>query len=105
MKTYLSRVEHRLCARHVYINLLKKYKGMQLRRFFWIVAKSTTLFDFEKNMKLMKDLDSGAWDFLLKKNPQQLCQCFFSCSYICDSVDNNMAEMFNAFIIEVCSSL
>jgi len=26
--------------------------------------------EFEKNMKLMKEFDSGAWDFLVKKNPQ-----------------------------------
>ena len=28
VKTYLSRAEHRLCARHVYANLRKKCRGM-----------------------------------------------------------------------------
>jgi len=43
---------------------------MQFRNLFWAIAKSTTQVEFENNMKLMKDLDSGAWDFLMKKNPQ-----------------------------------
>jgi len=78
---------------------------MQFRKLFWAIAKSTTQVEFEKNMKLMEDLDSGAWDFLLKKNPQQRCRCFFSCSSKCDSVDNNPAEIFNASVFEVCSYL
>ena len=69
------------------------------------IAKSTTLVDFEENMKLIKEHDPGAWDFLVKKKPQQWCRCFFSSSPKCDSADNNMAEVFNASIIEVCCSL
>jgi len=65
VKTYLPQAEHRLCARHVYANLHKKYKGIQFRKGFWAIAKSTTLVDFEKNMQLMKELDPGAWDFLV----------------------------------------
>ena len=53
-----------MCARHVYANLRKTYKGMQFRKLFWAITKSTTQVGFEK---LMKDLDSCAWDFLLKK--------------------------------------
>jgi len=105
MKTYLPQAKHELCAKHVYANLRKKYRGMQFRKVFWAIEKSNTQVDFEKNMKLMKELDPGAWDFLVKKNPQQWCRCLFSSSPKCDSVDNNMAEVFNASIIEVCCSL
>ena len=73
INTYLPRAEHRLCARHVYANLRKIYKGLQFRKVFWAIAKSTTEVEFEKNLKLMKDLDLGAWDMLVKKNPQQWC--------------------------------
>jgi len=105
IKAFLPQAEHRLCARHVYANLRKTYKGMQFRKLFWAIAKSTTPEEFENNMKLMRELDSGAWDFLMKKNPHQWCRCFFSCASKCDSVDNNMAEIFNASIIEVCRPL
>jgi len=60
VKAYLPLAEHRLCARHVYANLRKTYKGMQFRKLFWAIAKSTTEVEFEKNMQLMKDVDSGA---------------------------------------------
>jgi len=105
IKAYLPLAEHRLCARLVYANLRKTYKGLQFRKLFWAIAKSTTQVEFEHNMKLMKELDSGAWAFLVKKNPHQWSRCFFSCTSKCDSVDNNMAEIFNASIIEVCHPL
>ena len=69
IKAYLPLAEHRLCARLVYANLRKTYKGLQFRKLFWAIAKSTTQVEFEHNMKLMKELDSGAWAFLVKKNP------------------------------------
>ena len=59
IKAFLPLAEHRLCARHVYANLRKTYKGMQFRKLFWAIAKSTTQVEFENNMKLMKELTQG----------------------------------------------
>jgi len=36
-----------------------------------------------------------------KEEPPAMEQIFFNCNVKCDSVDNNMAEIFNGFILEV----
>lgn len=104
IKNILPQAEHRLCARHVYANLRKKYRGLKYRELFWGIAKSSTEVDFQKNMQAMKDFDASAWDFLVKKNPEQWCRLFFSYTPKCDSVDNNMAEIFNSSILEVITT-
>lgn len=46
IKKILSQAEHRLCARHVYAHLRKKYRGLKYRELFWSIAKSSTEVDF-----------------------------------------------------------
>jgi len=96
----LLKVEHRLCARHVYANLRKKWKGLQCRYVFWRFVKSSNEVDYNKHIKQMKELDIGAWEFLEKKDPKHFFRLFFKAYAKCDSVDNNMGKIFNAFIIE-----
>ena len=60
VKNYIPRGEHRLCVRHVWANLGKKYRGMQFGKHFWAILKSTTQVDFQKNIKLMIDPDPDA---------------------------------------------
>ena len=48
----------------------------------------------------MQQLDLHAWQFLERKNPKHFCRLFFNSNSKCDSVDNNIAEIFNASIIE-----
>lgn len=50
---YLLQAGHRLCARHVYANLRKKYKGLQYRDVFWKIAKSSKEVRYNKHMKEM----------------------------------------------------
>jgi len=52
-------------------------------------------------MKEMQDLDVKAWKFLIKKDPRYFYRLYFSTYAKCDSVDNNMAEIFNGSIVEV----
>ena len=75
---------------------------MKYRELFWSIAKSSTEVDFQKNMQAMKEFDASAWDFLVKKNPE--VQTFFSYAPKCDSVDNNMAEIFNGSILKVITT-
>jgi len=58
---YLPRVEYRLCARHMYANLRKKWKGLQYRDIFWRLAKSSNEVHYDKFKKEMQDLDASAW--------------------------------------------
>ena len=59
--------EQRLCARHVYANLRKKWRGMVYRKLFWKIAKSSNEVDFKKNVKEMEDVDKVAWEFWKEK--------------------------------------
>jgi len=81
--------------------LRKKYKGLRYRDIFWRIAKSSTEVEFEMNKKAMKQFDQNAWKFLEEKNPKQWCRLFFHYQAKCDSVDNNIVEIFNAFIMKI----
>jgi len=91
----LPRAEHRMCARHVYANLRKQWRGVIFREVFWKIAKSTNEVHFKKHMKEMQDLDAKAWEFLEKKDPKYFCRLYVNTHAKCDSVDNNMVEIFN----------
>ncbi|CAI9283211.1 unnamed protein product [Lactuca saligna] len=43
VKERVPDVEHRQCARHVYANFKKKFKGAAYRKLFWRAAKATTV--------------------------------------------------------------
>jgi len=51
------------------------------------------------NKKAREQFDPNAWKLLEEKNPKQQYRLFFDYQAKCDSVDNNVAEIFNAFII------
>ncbi|XP_056161003.1 uncharacterized protein LOC130135563 [Syzygium oleosum] len=38
--------EHKMCARHIYANWAKNYKGDRLQKQVWHIAKSTNMADF-----------------------------------------------------------
>ncbi|KAH9611741.1 hypothetical protein KSS87_017863 [Heliosperma pusillum] len=100
VKGLLKEAEHRLCARHVYANLRKRWKGNLYKKIFWAIAKSSTKNQFDNNMKEMRELSIDAHQFLLDKNPTKWCRFFFKRDAQCDSVDNNMAEVFNGALFE-----
>ncbi|WOL00604.1 hypothetical protein Cni_G09317 [Canna indica] len=54
VRAFMSNVEHRNYARHLYANWKKKHGGYALKNFFWKVAKSTTEVEFNEHMYEMK---------------------------------------------------
>ncbi|XP_060195188.1 uncharacterized protein LOC132624421 [Lycium barbarum] len=83
IKDLLPNVEQRMCGRHVLANFSKKWKGIEIRNCFWRCAKSTYEQELQKNLDHMEKLGDGI-------NGDLFC---------CDSVDNNMAESFNSWIL------
>ena len=67
---------------------------------FWKLAKSSNEVDYAKYVKEIKELDLTAWKFLEKKDPKHFCRFFFKATVKCDSIDNNMAKMFNGSTVE-----
>ncbi|XP_016465504.1 uncharacterized protein LOC107788341 [Nicotiana tabacum] len=91
--------EHRMCSRHILANWAIKWRGIERRKRFWSVVRSI----FESEMKIkLDDLDKlghNIYEDLVKYNKARWCKAFFQTFSKCDSVDNNMCESFNAWIL------
>ena len=92
--------EHRMCARHIYANWRKKHRLQEYQKRFWKVAKAPNeqLFNHYKN-KLAAKTPRG-WLDLEKTDPVHWSRAWFKLGSNCESVDNNMSESFNSWIIE-----
>ncbi|XP_021740057.1 uncharacterized protein LOC110706442 [Chenopodium quinoa] len=90
----------RVCARHVYCNFRLKFGGsLQYRRLFWKVAKSTTENEFTRNMQLFSLMSVKVGEDLMKRNYKKWVRAFLTSTSQCESIDNNMNEVFNAYIL------
>ncbi|KAH0722696.1 hypothetical protein KY289_005740 [Solanum tuberosum] len=99
VENVLPLVEHRKYARHVLANWCKNWKGVEKRRVFWRIAKSTFEAEMKDNIQAMKKLGQKCLDDLLWYNLNTWCKKYFQDYSKCDVVDNNMAESFNAWIL------
>ncbi|XP_059310702.1 uncharacterized protein LOC132062073 [Lycium ferocissimum] len=95
----LPACEERRCARHILANWSKEWRGLQRKQVFWKCAKSTYEAEFNANMKLLGKLGNGIVDDPLYYDKEYWCKVFFNTDVKCDSVDNNMCESFNAWIL------
>ncbi|GKU99781.1 hypothetical protein SLEP1_g12576 [Rubroshorea leprosula] len=100
IQSLFPRAAHRRCARHIYANFRKQYKGKQLKKWFWITAKSTTVVEFRRNMEEINKLNPTAKEYLMQYDPKYWCKAFLDTHCKCDAVDNNMNETFNGFILD-----
>ncbi|XP_057246807.1 uncharacterized protein LOC130589543 [Beta vulgaris subsp. vulgaris] len=99
VSSVFPQAESRVCARHVYCNFRTVFGGgMEFRKQFWIIAKSTTENEFKAQIKVMRGISNAAAEDLLKRNYRKWCRAFYTSMSSCDSVDNNMSEVFNAYI-------
>ncbi|XP_048494436.1 uncharacterized protein LOC125494729 [Beta vulgaris subsp. vulgaris] len=73
--------------------------GMEYRKQFSIIAKSTIENDFNAQIEVMRQIFVAAAEDLLNRNYMKWCRAFYSSMSCCDSVDNNMSEVLNAYII------
>lgn len=96
----LPEAEIRCYARHVYCNFRDIYNGGQeYRKLFWKIAKSTTENKFKENIQLFRDISDAAANDLLNRNYKKWCRAFYTPQSCFDTVDNNMSEVFNAYIL------
>ncbi|XP_021773501.1 uncharacterized protein LOC110737447 [Chenopodium quinoa] len=96
----LPKVEHRLCARHIFTNWTKIIKGAPLHKLYWRAVKSYTQIDFENAMKELQKQSSKAYEEMCARNVKNFCRCFFKTWACTDVTCNNMAETFNSWILE-----
>ncbi|KAK8701967.1 hypothetical protein V6N13_020341 [Hibiscus sabdariffa] len=76
----LPEAQHRFCARH---------------------CKATSEAEFRKKAAALGEVKGKALLDMLKENPSHWSKAFFSSRSLCDYVDNNIAEAFNARLIGV----
>ena len=55
---------------------------------------------YSKHVEEIQDLDIGAWRLLENKDPMHFYRVSLKQYAKCDSINNNVTEIFNAFIIE-----
>ena len=97
---WAPKVEHRMCARHIYANWRKKFTNKKYQKLFWRCAKSSSMNLFNYNMnKLRAETPHGA-DAILRTDPEHWSRAWFKIGSFCDSVDNNMCECFNHWILK-----
>lgn len=92
-------VEHRQCARHIYSNWRKAHNGRVLQRQFWKCTKAATMGEFAYEAAKLRGLSEKAYDDFMDRDPHTFCKSHFKTHSQCDSLDNNMSETFNSFIL------
>lgn len=96
----IPKVEHRMCARHIYANWKKKHPDHDLQKRFWRCAKAPNQILFNYNRaRLAQITPEGARD-MMNTSPEHWSRAHLKIGSNCDSVDNNMCESFNNLILE-----
>lgn len=92
--------EHRNCARHVYANWRKEFRIKDWQKLFWNCAKApcVSLFNYAR-AKLARETVEGA-RAITRLDPKHWSRAWFRLGSNCDSVDNNICESFNKWIID-----
>ncbi|XP_057775297.1 uncharacterized protein LOC130994270 [Salvia miltiorrhiza] len=94
IKEITPQTEHRWCARHIYANWSKKWRGEELKKRFWIAAWSSYHQEFKLNLAKISAINKKATYDLMHYQAFQSPRCSTF------MVDNNISESFNANISE-----
>ena len=100
MQNWIPRAEHRNCARHIYANWRKKFRNKDWQKLFWACAKAPCTMLFNKaRASLAQEIPDGA-KAIMEKDPHHWSRAWFKLGSDCDSVDNNICESFNKWIVQ-----
>ena len=94
----LPLAKHRLCARHIYANWSKAWRGRELKKKFFSYAWSTFHEQFKDNLTALGELKKEAAESVLTYPVQSWVRAYFRCKCLCWIVDNNLSESFNSWI-------
>ncbi|XP_012851396.1 PREDICTED: uncharacterized protein LOC105971096 [Erythranthe guttata] len=100
-ETLFPNAENRFCVRHLHSNMKRDgVTGLAIKTALWGAAKATRVEEFNRKMQELRDIDEDAYQWLVKKPPQNWTRSHFSPHPKCDILLNNMCECFNSFILE-----
>ncbi|KAL8527800.1 hypothetical protein ACS0TY_005578 [Phlomoides rotata] len=92
--------EHRNCARHVYCNWKKEFKGETLKRCFWQAVNCTNPETHKNALVEMRTENEAAYKDFIERETYRFCKAHISDMPKSDMIDNNIAETFNAYILK-----
>ncbi|XP_074300746.1 uncharacterized protein LOC141632059 [Silene latifolia] len=96
----LPQAEHRLCARHIFINWIEVIKGVPLHTHYWRVVKAYTEKEFNDVMQQLRRQSERAYGEMCARDVTKFCRYFYKTWACTDVTCNNMAETFNSWILE-----
>ncbi|XP_019237296.1 PREDICTED: uncharacterized protein LOC109217497 [Nicotiana attenuata] len=103
IQTVLPESHIRFCVRHIEVNWCKRWGSGEFKKLLWWAAWSTyeeALKDQIKNMGQVDDDGKEVVEDLLKYPPKCWSRAFFDTVCKNQSVDNNLTESFNAWILQ-----
>ena len=100
VQKWAPEAEHRNCARHIYANWKKEFFKKEWQKLFWACTKAPCpmLFNLARARKAKETRPSA--QAILNTHPQHWSRAWFRLGSNCDSVDNNLCESFNKWIVE-----
>ncbi|XP_057775417.1 uncharacterized protein LOC130994391 [Salvia miltiorrhiza] len=69
VKELAPHAEHRNCARHVYMNRKKQFKGVSLKNMFWQAVRATYVEEWDVAMATLKTENEQAYDDMMQRDP------------------------------------
>ena len=100
VEQWVPKAEHRMCARHIYANWRKKFKQKKYQKLFWRCAKSSSMSLFNYNLSILREKTPAGADAIMRQDPHHWSRAWFQLGSFCDSVDNNMCESFNHWVLK-----
>ncbi|KAL0370632.1 UNVERIFIED_CONTAM: hypothetical protein Sangu_0381300 [Sesamum angustifolium] len=91
--------EHRYCIKHIYENLKQKFKGTELKEYFWKPVSIANKQEFRAYMKKIADQETTT-KWLNKIASEHWSRVFFLVKTKCDILVNNLCETFNNYILD-----
>jgi hypothetical protein len=94
-------LEHRYCVRYLHVNFKsKEFKGKEFRDALWGAAMAPNEIQFEYYLPMIRGMDGKASDYIEKVDPKMWSRHAFRTSSCTDILLNNIAEGFNAWMLE-----
>ncbi|XP_062100812.1 uncharacterized protein LOC133806743 [Humulus lupulus] len=92
--------EVRFCVRHMHANFKKQFPRLLLKQMMWAAARATTKVEWKNRMNEIKQENFKAYEWLMKKDPEEWTKSHFREHVKCDILINNHCESFNNAILD-----
>ena len=97
-KDLMPNAEHIFCVRHLHANFKKDFPEKVLKDAMWSATRVATKNSFDFHMDELKKLDVKACESLVKLDVRTWSRHAFNPRSKSDTLVNNIAESFNAWI-------